>query len=142
MSVRFRCQDAAVSSRDPYPRNPQLADGVMKRLAPTLRGREHDGVRVAAVVHYGAVSIDAKHLVVWLLLEGRPDDQIPEWLTLTPTLVESLRPPHVDYDWLLALRSEVMEAFQDAGWPDPDGPSFCVDSEHRVSTGGGWNYFR
>lgn len=63
--------------RDPFPENRRLADRIMKHVARTLRGREHDGVRVVEVIHYGAVWIDSQHLVVWLLLDGRPDDELP-----------------------------------------------------------------
>lgn len=119
-----------------------MAARLVKGLARQLKGREHDGVRVATVFHYGAVDIDPKNLIVWVLLEGRPDDEIPAWLDLSPTLRTSLRPEHVDYDWLLGIRSEIQRAFRDAGWPDPAGPDVAVDSEHRVDAGGGWNYFR
>jgi len=115
----------------------------MERVSGALRGREHDGVRVVEVLHYGAVWIDPKYLVVWLLLEGRPENEIPAWLTITPDLVPSMRPEHVDYDWLLDLRTEVHTAFQDGGWPSPEGPTVSVDSRNRVAEGGGpWNYFR
>jgi hypothetical protein len=132
-----------VSARDPFPENRPLRDKIMARVRDALRGREHEGLRIADVLHYGAVSIDPNHLVVWLLLEGGPDDEIPAWLRIVPTLVPSMRPEHVDYDWLLGLRSEVLKAFQDGGWPSPENPIVCLDSLHRVVDGGGpWIYFR
>lgn len=119
------------------------ANDVMNRVRRSLVGRERDGVAVAVVTHYGAVDTDARHLVVWLLLVGRPDDQLPEWLVLSPDLTPRQRPPHVDYAWLLELRAEVVRAFAGVGWPDPDGISVQVDSKHRVdAAGGNWNYFR
>lgn len=143
MSVRLTWESSGVSGRDPFPENSPLADMIMKSVSRALHGREHDGLWIVEVLHYGAVWIDPKYLVVWLLLEGRPDDEIPAWLTITPDLLPSMRPEQVDYDWLLGLRSEVHKAFQDGGWPSADGPTVCVDSRHRVAEGGGpWSYFR
>ncbi|WP_030153560.1 hypothetical protein [Oerskovia turbata] len=113
----------------------------MRRLIRSLRGREHDGLKVVALLHYGAVDIDPRHLVVWMLLDGRPDDQIPAWLRVSPLLIESLRPTDIDYSWLLDLRSEVQEAFRKARWVDPDNVTVMVDSAHRVERSG-FNYFR
>ncbi len=123
------------------PRNEKLAKKVMRRLIRSLRGREHDGLKVVALLHYGAVDIDPRHLVVWMLLDGRPDDQIPAWLRVSPLLIESLRPTDIDYSWLLDLRSEVQEAFRKARWVDPDNVTVMVDSAHRVERSG-FNYFR
>ncbi|MBD7998654.1 hypothetical protein [Oerskovia gallyi] len=125
----------------PFPRNQKLAEKVMRRLNRTLRGREHDGLKVVALLHYGAVDIDPRHLVVWILLGGKPDDQIPAWLRVSPLLIESLRPTTIDYTWLLALRSEVQGAFRAARWADLDNIAVMVDSEHRVATSG-FDYFR
>ncbi|GCE77095.1 hypothetical protein [Cellulomonas biazotea] len=131
-----------MTRHDPTPVDARLASKVVRRVGRRLTGRERDGVRVAMVFHYGAVTLDPKHLVVWLLLDGRPSDELPEWLAVTPTLLPSLRPESVDYEWLLALRTEICDAFRDAGWPDPDGVDVLVDSAERVKAHGGWNYFR
>ena len=124
-----------------YPRNEKLAKKVMRRLTRSLRGREHDGLKVVALLHPGAVDIDPRHLVIWILLDGRPDDQIPAWLRASPLLIESLRPTTIDYAWPLDLRSEVQEAFRAARWADLDNIAVMVDSEHRVSMSG-FDYFR
>jgi hypothetical protein len=122
--------------------NTQIAEQVVGRLRDDLTGREHHGAGVASVFHYGAVDIDPRHLVVWILLAGRPDEQIPAWQHVSPQLLRHLRPTHIDYDWLLSLREVIGAAFRVARWPDPDGPTVMVDSEHRVESQGGWNYFR
>jgi hypothetical protein len=119
-----------------------MADKAMRKLHRSLRKRKHDGVRVVAVFHYGSVDIDQRHLVVWILLGGRPDDEIPEWFRVWPTLIEPLRPVHVDFGWLLDLRSEVQNTFRKTGWADPESVTVMVDSAQRVEAGGGWNYFR
>lgn len=112
----------------------------MAQVRESLRGREHDGLRVSGFVHYGAVDIDPSHLVVWLLMEGRPDDQIPEWLLVTADLQPEVLPVPSDHAWLLSLRDEVVEEFRRGGWPRPEGPKILVDSSHRVGTRG-WQYF-
>lgn len=125
----------------PYPENPVLADAIMARVRELLTGREHDGMSVRGFFHYGAVDIDPSHLVVWLLMEGRPDDQIPEWLLVAPDLEPSSLPVPGDHAWLLELRDEVVEEFRRGGWPRPEGPRVLVDSSHRVKAGGGYRYF-
>jgi hypothetical protein len=97
-------------------------------------------VRVAALLHYGAVEIDPRHLVVWLLLDGRPADDLPEWLAIDPADMSGAE--SVDPAWLLALRAEVCDAFRAVDWPGPDAIRVLVDSADRVEAGGGWSYFR
>jgi len=107
-----------------------------------LVGLESNGVHVASVFHYGAVDIDPKHLVVWVLLSGRPDDELPAWLRVTPGLLPGLRPKGIDFDWLLGLREVVVRELAKRRWPSGDVVDVMVDSEHRVESSGGWNYFR
>ena len=75
------------------------------------------------------------------MLGGRPTEEIPAWLVLNPDLEPGLRPPHVDYEWLLELRSVVVDALVSRGWPVPD-PDVAVDSADRVATNGGFLYFQ
>ena len=66
-------------------------------LADALVGRSQHGAQIVTVFHYGAVDIDPKHLVVWILLDGPRSDEVPEWLSVSPLLLESLRPEYPDY---------------------------------------------
>ncbi len=118
------------------------ADRAVRRARRALVGLESDGLRVESVFHYGAVSIDPSNLVVWLLLSGKADNEIPEWLELTPHLAPDLRPEGIDFGWLLHLRSLVTHEFERVSWPDPESVDVMVESAHRVRTQGGWNYFR
>lgn len=120
----------------------EMAQRVIGQVSTSVVGRELDGVTVAAVFWYGAVDIDPRHLVVWVLLSGKPADQLPKWLMMTPRLPRHLRPQHVDYDWLLGLHAEIVTAFAAVGWPDPENIAVNVDSAHRVEAAGGWSYFR
>lgn len=121
---------------------PRRANRAVRRARRALVGLESDGLRVASVFHYGAVSIDPSNLVVWLLLGGKSDDEIPEWLQVTPHLKPKLRPEGIDYEWLLHLRGLVVHQFERVSWPSPTDVDVMVESEHRVRTHGGWNYFR
>jgi hypothetical protein len=94
------------------------------------------------VFHYGAVDINPKYLVVWILLDGPRSDEVPEWLSVSPVLLESLRPEYPDYDWLLSVRAEVVSAFEEHDWPNASAISVNVESEPRVAASGGWFYFK
>ena len=119
-----------------------LAQRVVDRLSDALVGRCHDGAQIVTVFHYGAVDIDPKYLIVWILLDGPRTDEVPEWLSVSPLLLESLRPEYPDYDWLLSVRGEVVSAFEERDWPNASAISVNVESEPRVAAGGGWFYFK
>jgi hypothetical protein len=103
---------------------------------------EHCGhVRVDSCFYYGAVDISPRYLVVWILLAGAPDNELPEWSTpevakqrdeLDPSLVT----------WMEHLRQIVRDAFATEQWPAPDSVEVLFDSEHRAREGGGWAYFK
>ncbi|MGW6282863.1 hypothetical protein [Kribbella sp. NPDC055071] len=44
-----------------------------------LNGTTQAGATIDTITWYGAVDIDPKYLVIWVLLTGLPDDQLPEW---------------------------------------------------------------
>jgi hypothetical protein len=122
--------------------NQRRAARAIRSARKTLVGLESNGVRVASVFHYGEVDIDPKHLVVWVLLSGRPDEELPAWLRVTPSLLPDLRPKGIDFDWLLGLRYVVVRELAKRRWPSADVADVMVDSQHRVETNGGRNYFR
>lgn len=89
---------------------------------------------------YGAVDIDRKHLVVWVLLAGRPS-RLPVWYFP--------KKDHADRQYdaeLLAeierMRDTVVACFAREGWADPEIIRVGFDSETRVADGGGWQYFK
>jgi hypothetical protein len=79
---------------------------------------------------------------VWLLLSGKPDPETPEWLQIAPHVRADLRPEGIDFNWLLHLRTLVIDEFERVSWPDPETVDVMAESAHRVKTEGGWNYFR
>jgi len=122
--------------------NRALAARAIRSARRALVGAESGGVVVTDVLHYGAVDIDPRHLVVWILLSGKPDDDLPAWLTVTPEPPADVRAEGVDYDWLLGLRQVVVRELAGRQWPNADSVEVAVDSEHRVRTNGGWHYFQ
>ena len=114
------------------------ARDVVDGLRAALVGREHDGIRVDSLFHYGAVDISPSNLVVWILLAGRPDDQLPEWAVVSDTM-----PPETPArGWLSSLHREIVASFTGAQWPDAEQVLVLADSAHRVETQGGWSYFK
>jgi hypothetical protein len=114
----------------------------VRRARKALSGQQSDGMRVAHVFHYGEVDIDPKHLVVWVLLAGKPDEEIPAWQLVAPGTPPDQRPEGIDFDWLLGLRDVVVRELAKQRWPSAEAVEVMVDSEHRVRANGGWSYFR
>jgi hypothetical protein len=117
----------------------QTARRVVHEAEAALRGVERGDVRVDGLFHYGAVDLDPQFLVVWILLSGKPDDQLPEWLPVVPGDVNPVCP--IDYAWLVALRAQIVQRFDAAGWPRPQEIAVYADGAHRVGAAG-WNYFK
>lgn len=88
---------------------------------------------------YGAVDLDPQHLVVWILLSGKPDDQFPEWMRVVPGQLNTAC--QIDYHWLVELREHIVQRLLEAGWPRPEEIAVYADSSHRVNTAGG-RYFK
>jgi hypothetical protein len=94
----------------------------------------------SSVFWYGAVDIDRKHLVVWVLLAGSPS-RLPAWYF--PSKERADREYDAD---LLAeigrMRETIVACFSREGWPDAERIDVGFDSETRVTDGGGWHYFK
>jgi hypothetical protein len=122
----------------------QAADDAVSAALALLKGSGRDGVRVESVFWYGAVELGAENLVVWVLLSGAPDEDLPEWYFPVPGqlagvqtgLTPSLR------EWLDEMREAVRTEFAKVGWPDPTRVSVGFDSSNRVEAAGGFAYFR
>src|SRR3954471_4760950 len=88
-----------------------LADEVVGRLSETLVGRSRAEVVVETVFWYGAVDIDPRHAVVWLLLSAPREYPLPAWFCPTDG-PWSADPQQATLDaeflsWTRALRDEV-----------------------------------
>jgi len=121
----------------------ETAQRVVDEARAVLVGSERGGVHLETLFHYCAVDIDPQHLVVWILLSGKPDDQLPEWVKVDQGLSEESQSCQIDYQWLTELRGEIVRRFAAANWPMPERiDAVYADSSHRVKTHGGWFYFR
>jgi hypothetical protein len=98
------------------------------------------GDLVAGVLHYGAVNIDTKHLVVWLIL-SLPPNVLPAWCLYPDPPAGALIAPDLRTK-LLDMQARVRSWFARHGWPEPDHVVVGFESDERVRAGGGWAYFR
>src|SRR4051812_11708574 len=96
-----------------------LADDVGASLSQQLVRSAHGRITIDSVMWYGAVEVDTKHLVVWLLLGGADDHELPA--RFSPADGEwSADPQQTDLDpglltWMRRLRDEVREALAARG---------------------------
>lgn len=119
----------------------------VRRAKKLLRSRHAPGLnaKVDYLFWYGAVEIDPKHCVVWIILSGRDSELVPA--NLNPVRDEkSLRRAreHLsaeDCKWLDELAAVVEEEFRACGW-DWQTPRVGIESAERVKRGGGFDYFR
>jgi len=122
----------------------QAAEDAVEAARELLEQEARDGVHVESVFWYGAVELGTENLVVWVLLAGAPDDELPEWYFPVPGqlagvqtgLAPSLR------EWLDQMREAVRAEFAQVGWPDPTRVSVGFDSSNRVEAAGGFAYFK
>ena len=118
------------------------AEVAVRAARERLRGTAPANARVDSLFWYGAVAIDLQHLVVWVLLSGLPDDDLPEWYFSVPGQEAGV--PDVGtslLEWIATLRDVVHTEFKAVGWPDPTSVSVGFDSSSRVASGGGWHFF-
>jgi hypothetical protein len=124
-----------------------IAKKAVRRAKKLLRSRRAPSlnVKVDYVFWYGAVEIDPKHCVVWIIVAGPDSEQIPA--RLNPVRAEkSLRRAreHLkaeDSKWLEELAADVEEEFRVCGW-EWQTPMVGIESAERVKRGGGFDYFR
>ena len=96
---------------------------------------------VKTVIWYGAVDLNVKHLVVWVILKG-PPEELPKWFF--PSGDPRLDEPQAKgkLDQLNAMAATVRGAFAKQGWPNAAGIHVGFESDERVAESGGWEYFK
>lgn len=111
-------------------------------LAERELNDQHLGhIRVHSCFYYGAVDINPKHLVVWVILAGAPDEDLPKWSTPEAAVLSGDLDPSL-VSWMGHLRQIVRDQFTVAQWPGSQNVQVLFDSEHRVRENGGWEYFK
>jgi hypothetical protein len=138
---RQRQEEAGTSSATLSARATLVISDVGRELVgeTCVRGRLA-GTSVQSVFHYGAVDIDPRHLVVWVLLAGVPQIDLPAWWA-----PEAEVPTGADPDlaqWMRGLAASVRDRFESAGWRSEQQVRVMFDSAERVQQGGGWSYFK
>ena len=128
-AARFRVR---WSDREQHPLV-ETASRVVSEASAALIGAERDGVRVDGLFHYGAVDLDPGLLVVWILLSGKPDEQLPEWMPVIAGQPDPACP--IDW-WLVELREDIEQRFLEARWPRPREITVLANSAHRVDAAG------
>ena len=101
-------------------------------------------MRVDSVFWYGAVDLGTDNLVVWILLSGLPDDELPEWYFPVREQLSGIQ-GHLKAgirEWLDEMREAVQAEFEKVGWPHANRVSVGSDSSSRVQAAGGYDYFR
>jgi hypothetical protein len=119
----------------------RLASRATGRAERQLTDQHHGDIRVFTCFYYGAVDIDPKHLVVWIILAGAPDEQLPRWSTPETAGQQGNLDPGL-VSWLGHLRHIVRDEFAAVQWPHAGDVHVLFDSEHRVRENGGWEYFK
>jgi hypothetical protein len=121
------------------------ADDAVAAARERLVGRSQGAAAVECVLWYGAVDIDTRHAVVWVLLSAPDDDALPAWFS--PAEGDSTVDPQqaaVDPEilsWMRELQEELRNEFTSRGWPSTPALSVRFDSAARVEARG-WEYFK
>ncbi|MEP6599472.1 MAG: hypothetical protein ABJB98_08510 [Actinomycetota bacterium] len=116
----------------------EIAERSVARARRLLKAQDAD--LIASVFHYGAVDIDAAHLVVWVLLTS-PPEAIPPWCFYPErpdgqSIAPDLRSKLID------IQALVRSCLAREEWPNAAHVSVGFDSAQRVDEGGGWYYFK
>ena len=128
--------------KDPRTR---AANEAVKRSKKRLQSRRAPRLdaKVSYLLWYGAVEINPKHCMVWIILSGPDSERIPAQLSLSDadsvrrareSLTES------DFHWIMDVAQVVEDEFRACG-PEWQKPKRGIDSAARVKRGG-FNYFR
>src|SRR5262245_21639380 len=125
----------------------RIAKRAVRRAQNILRSRQAPAfnAKVDYLLWYGAVDIDPKHCVVWIILSGSDSDLVPAMLM--PARSEKARLRATEYlspqdcQWLEDLAAVVENEFRACGW-EWQTPNIGIESAERVNRGGGFSYFR
>ena len=123
----------------------QEAERAVARSGGTLVGGTVGPFRIDSIFHYGAVDIDPRHLVVWVLLSGGSDDSLPEWYFGEDDADGHAQADRLGPEVVTALaevQAVVRRELRAVGWPDADHAQVGFDSSHRVEVHGRWSYFK
>lgn len=124
-----------------------IAKKAVRRAKKLLRSRRAPKfkVKVDYLFWYGAVEIDPKHCVVWIIVTGPDSERIPPMLNPMRNEKSMGRTREQlsaeDCKWLEELAAVVENEFRACGW-EWETPSVGIESAERVKHGGGFNYFR
>ena len=123
-----------------------IAKKAVRRAKKLLRSRQAPSldVKVNYVWWYGAVEIDPKHRVVWIMLSGPDSERILERLMIRDEKSQRRARERLsaeDCQWLEELVDVVEGEFRACGW-EWETPKIGVESTERVKRGGGFDYFR
>lgn len=95
----------------------EVAELIVRDARSALVGRkcpagDLQDVKVTTVFHYGAVDIDTKHLVVWVLLDGASPDDLPTWWS-SDSSSRGTSDEECD-SWLRSITSTIRQRFEEA----------------------------
>ncbi len=98
-----------------------IANEAVRRSRKRLQSRRAPRLdaKVSYLLWYGAVEINPRHCVVWIILSGPDSERIPAQLTLSDensvhqareSLTES------DFHWIIDVAQVVEDEFRACGW--------------------------
>ena len=84
-------------------------------------GRSSQGFVIESLLSYGAVDIDTRHAVVWVLLSAADDNALPSWFSPAEGN-SSADPQQAKLDpeivsWMREVQAEVRDEYTRRGWP-------------------------